>query len=235
MRMKLVDSDVASSPTAVLPDTEIVRKIREGETALFEVLMQRHNRRVYRAVRAVMNEEVDVEDVMQQAYINAFTHLYQFEERAQFSTWLIRIALNEAFARRRKMKAPESVVRIHVELDDDRGGYMDTLISPGADPERRAYAEELRRVLEAAVEALPESYRTVFMLRDIEGLSTSETGESLGLGEEAVKTRLHRARAMVRRAVSVRIGGVAAEAFQFHAPRCDRVVTAVLARIAQCP
>jgi RNA polymerase sigma-70 factor, ECF subfamily len=235
MSMKLFDTGVAPSAVAVLPDTEIVEKIRDGETALFEVLMRRHNQRVYRAVRAVMNEESDVEDVMQQAYINAFTHIEQFEERAQFSTWLIRIALNEAFAKRRKIKGPESVVRIRLELDDDRRGYMDTLISPEADPERQAYAEELRRVLEAAVEALPDNYRTVFMLRDIEGLSTSETGEGLGLGEEAVKTRLHRARAMIRRAVTERIGGVAAEAFQFHAPRCDRVVTAVLARIAQCP
>jgi RNA polymerase sigma-70 factor (ECF subfamily) len=235
MNMKLLDSDVASAPLAVLPDTEIVRKIREGETALFEVLMRRHNQRVYRAVRAVINEEADVEDVMQQAYINAFTHLDQFEERAQFSTWLTRIALNEAFAKRRKIKGPGSVVRIRLELDDDRRGYMDTLISPEADPERQAYAEELRRVLEAAVEALPDNYRTVFMLRDIEGLSTSETGEGLGLGEEAVKTRLHRARAMIRRAVTERIGGVAAEAFQFHAPRCDRVVAAVLARIVRCP
>jgi RNA polymerase sigma factor (sigma-70 family) len=119
-------------------------------------------------------------------------------------------------------------------LDDDRGGYMDTLISPAADPERQAYAQELRRVLEAAVDTLPESYRTVFMLRDIEGLSTSETGEGLGLGEEAVKTGLHRARAMIRRAVTHRIGGVAAEAFQFHAPRCNRVVVAVLSRMSQC-
>jgi len=126
-------------------------------------------------------------------------------------------------------------VRIRLELDDDRRGYIDTLISPEADPERQAYAQELRRVLEAAVEALPDNYRTVFMLRDIEGLSTSETGEGLGLGEEAVKTRLHRARAMIRRAVTERIGGVAAEAFQFHAPRCDRVVAAVLARIVRCP
>jgi len=235
MNMKLLDSDVASAPLAVLPDTEIVRKIREGETALFEVLMRRHNQRVYRAVRAVINEEADVEDVMQQAYINAFTHLDQFEERAQFSTWLTRIALNEAVAKRRKIKGPGSVVRIRLELDDDRRGYMDTLISPEADPERQAYAEELRRVLEAAVEALPDNYRTVLMLRDIEGLSTSETGEGLGLGEEAVKTRLHRARAMIRRAVTERIGGVAAEAFQFHAPRCDRVVAAVLARIVRCP
>ena len=109
---------------------------------------------------------------------------------------------------------------------------MDTLTSPDADPERQAYAQELHRVLEAAVDALPETYRTVFMLRDIEGLSTSETGAGLGLGDEAVKTRLHRARAMIRRAVTVRIGEVAAGAFQFHAPRCDRVVSAVLARVS---
>jgi RNA polymerase sigma-70 factor, ECF subfamily len=166
--------------------------------------------------------------------INAFTHLSQFEGRAQFSTWLIRIALNAAFARRRKTKAPESVVRIQFELDDDRRGDMETLISPEADPERQAYAQELRRVLEAAVDTLPEGYRTVFMLRDIEGLSTSETGEGLGLGEEAVKTRLHRARAMIRGAVTDRIGGAAAEAFQFHAPRCDRVVLAVLSGMSQC-
>ncbi len=89
-------------------------------------------------------------------------------------------------------------------------------------------------MLEAAVDTLPETYRTVFMLRDIEGLSTSETGEGLGLGDEAVKTRLHRARVMIRRAVTVRIGEVAAGAFQFHAPRCDRVVSAVLARVSQC-
>src|SRR5262249_44010351 len=93
------------------------------------------------------------------------------------------------------------------------------------------YAGELRRVLEEAVDALPDTYRTVFMLRDVEGLSTSETGEGLGLGEEAVKTRLHRARAMIRRVVSARIGVAAPGAFQFGAPRCDRVVGAVLARI----
>ena len=109
---------------------------------------------------------------------------------------------------------------------------METITSSQPDPERQAYARELRDVLEAAVDELPESYRTVFMLRDIEGLSTSETGAGLGLGDEAVKTRLHRARAMLRRTVSARIGAAAAGAFQFHAPRCDRVVNAVLERIA---
>ena len=111
---------------------------------------------------------------------------------------------------------------------------MESLKSPEADPERQAYVQELHRVLEEVVDGLPEAYRTVFVLRDVEGLSTSETGEGLGIGDEAVKTRLHRARGMIRRAVSVRIGEVAAGAFQFHAPRCNRVVSAVLARLAPC-
>jgi len=191
--------------------------------------MRRHNQRIYRAARAVVKDETEVEDVMQQAYINAFTHLDQFEERSEFSTWLTRIALNEAFARRQKMRRAESVSR---NVDDEGRALMETITSSQPDPERQAYAQELRDVLEAAVDELPESYRTVFMLRDIEGLSTTETGVGLGLGDEAVKTRLHRARAMIRRSVSARIGAAAVGAFQFHAPRCDRVVNAVLERIA---
>ena len=217
--------------SAALTDAEVVRRVRAGEVALFEILMRRHNQRLYRATRSVIRDEHDVEDVMQQAYINAFTHLHQFEERSQFSTWLTRIALNEAFSRRRRIHIVEPIRELEAGSTKDRDTLMDTLTSPHADPERQAYAEELHRVLEQAVDTLPETYRTVFMLRDVEGLSTSETGEGLGLGEEAVKTRLHRARAMIRRAVTARIGDVAAGAFQFHAVRCDRVVAAVLASI----
>jgi RNA polymerase sigma-70 factor (ECF subfamily) len=231
MGMESVESGRAAALSSALTDAEIVRRVTAGEPALFEILMRRHNQRVYRAARAVVKDETEVEDVMQQAYINAFTHLDQFEERSQFSTWLIRIALNEAFGRRRKMQRTESMTAAEPAQDEDRGDLMDTIESPQADPERQAYAQELGRVLEAAVDTLPETYRTVFMLRDIEGLSTSETGEGLGLGEEAVKTRLHRARAMIRRAVTAQIGTVAAGSFQFHAPRCDRVVANVLAAI----
>ncbi len=206
----------------MMTDAEIVERVRAGETALFEILMRRHNQRIYRVARAVIKDEADTEDVMQQAYINAFTHLSQFQDRSQFSTWLTRITVHEALARRRKRK-PE-------ETPED---VMETLTSPQPDPERQAYAAELRRVLEAAVDSLPETYRLVFMLRDIEGLSTSETAAGLELGDEAVKTRLHRARAMVRTAVAERIGASTAEAFAFHAPRCDCVVAAVMTEIAQ--
>jgi RNA polymerase sigma-70 factor, ECF subfamily len=225
----------ASEPVsaAAVSDAEIVRRVRAGDYQAFEILMRRHNQRIYRAARAVLRDESDIEDVMQQAYIKAFTHFHQFEERSQFSTWLTRIALNEAFGRRRKMRFSESMAAMPSD-EEGRGEFMETIASSQPDPERQAYAQELHRLLERAIDALPETYRTVFILRAVEGLSTSETAEGLGVGEEAVKTRLHRARAMVRRNVTARIGGAATGAFQFHAPRCDRVVAAVLARISPC-
>jgi RNA polymerase sigma-70 factor (ECF subfamily) len=229
MGMDTLHAGIAEPPCWTLPDADIVRRIRAGDQALFEILMRRHNQRVYRAARAIVNDETEVEDVMQQAYINAFTHLHQFEERSQFSTWLTRIVVNEAVARRQRLRLAESRQAI---FDENRGDPMDTMPSAQASPERQAYSRELVQVLEHAVDALPESYRSVFMLRDVEGLSTSETSEGLGVGEEAVKTRLHRARAMLRRSISARLGAASAGAFQFHAPRCDRVVAGVLAKIA---
>lgn len=209
---------VAPATPAALPDSEIVDRVIGGERALFEILMRRHNQRIYRVVRAVLKDEHEVEDAMQQAYINAFVHLDQFERRSQFATWLTRIALNESFVRLRRRQA--SIERVGK-----------TVPSQQPDPERQAYAAELTRALQWALDALPEIYRSVFILRDVEGLSTSETAAGLGLGEEVVKTRLHRARAMLRRAVAERIGGCARAAFQFQVPRCDRIVAAVLTRI----
>jgi len=210
---------------ASLPDAEIVARVCRGETSLFEILMRRHNERVYRAARSIVKDESEAEDVMQQAYINAFVHLRQFEERSQFSTWLTRITIHEALSRRRKQKPGL------VEPTGDEGLDMDRFPAEQPDPEHQAYSSELGRVLEAAVDALPDGYRAVFMLREIEGLSTSATADALDLREEAVKTRLHRARAMVRREITNRIGAAAARAFPFHAVRCDRVVNAVFGEI----
>ena len=219
--MSVLTTPLETTP-ATLPDSEVIRRIRAGETGLYEILMRRHNQLVYRTIRAVLRNETEVEDAMQQAYINAFRHLHQFEERAKFSTWLTRIALNEAFHRR----------KFQNDRKDDQS-VMDTITSTAADPERQAYTAELRRILESAVDTLPDGYRAVFMLRDVEGLSTSEAGQGLGLSDEAVKTRLHRARAMIRRAVTAEIGQTAAQSFQFPAVRCDRVVAAVMAEIGE--
>ncbi|HJZ77166.1 MAG TPA: RNA polymerase sigma factor [Vicinamibacterales bacterium] len=215
------------TPPSAPSDGEVVERVRNGETALFEILMRRHNQRVYRAARAIVKDDAEAEDVMQQAYINAFIHLKQFESRAQFSTWLTRITIYEALARRRKQR-PEEPLSMR---DDAEYEAAERVSSAEASPDRLAYSSELGRLIEDAVDALPESYRAVFMLRDVEGLSTLETAEGLGVGEEAVKTRLHRARAMVRQTLSDRLGASAPQAFQFHATRCDRVVAAVLAEI----
>ena len=187
--------------------------------------MRRHNQRLYRTARAIVQDEVEVEDVLQQAYLNAFSHLDRFEARSQLSTWLTRIVINEASARRR------SSLRVPAVRDGESSAALAMLASPDPSPEHQAYAWELHRMVEAAVDSLPEAYRLVFMLRDVEGLSTSETALGLGLGDEVVKTRLHRARAMIRRLVTDRLGPVVSGAFRFHASRCDRVVSRVLAAI----
>src|SRR5262245_59213278 len=211
--------------TSALPDGDLIARVRAGERALFEVLMRRHNQRLYRTARAIVQDEAEVEDVLQQAYVNAFANLDQFEARSQLSTWLTRIVINEASARRRSSRRRGAA-------RDGSQAALATLASSDPSPEHQAYACELHRMVEAAIDSLPEPYRLVFMLRDVEGLSTAETGFGLGLGDEVVKTRLHRARAMIRRVVTERVGPVVvAGAFRFLAPRCNRVVSRVLAAI----
>jgi RNA polymerase sigma-70 factor (ECF subfamily) len=231
MDVDVSTSSAKTAPAGELTDSELIARIRSGERGLFEWLMRRHNQRLYRAARAVMGDESEVEDIMQQAYLNAFANLDDFESRSEFSTWLTRIALNEAFARRRRRRTAVSAADATGERFGGRRDPMDELNAPQPDPERQAYAGELHRLLEQAVDRLPQSYRVAFVLRDIEGLSTAETGEALGLRDEAVKTRLHRARSMIRKAITSQIGAVAPDTFHLHASRCDRVVNAVLQRI----
>ena len=209
-----------------LSDEQVVALVLEGQTALFEVLMRRHNERIYRAARAILRDERESEDVMQQAYVNAYAHLRQFDRRAQFSTWLTRIAVNEAISRARKRGRYQS-------LDEDAPGASETSMSTQQppDPERQAFTRELSTLLEAAVDTLPDGHREVFVLRDVEGLSTADAAESLGVSVDVVKTRLSRARAALRRQLFERAGMAASDAFTFQRPRCDRVVAAVMARI----
>jgi len=218
-------ADTLSCPPSELQDDELVARIRAGEKALFEEMMRRYNQRLYRVVRAILKSELEVEDVMQQAYVQAFQHLDQFAGRSQFSTWLTRIAIHAALGRRRQQTHPSAA---------SQGGehLMATVESDTPDPERLAYAGELRSLLESSIDSLPDAYRLVFVCREIEGLSTSETADLLEVGGEAVKTRLHRARAILRRELFNRVGGASADAFAFHLSRCDRVVRAVLEQLA---
>ena len=207
-------------------DHEVIRQVLEGNTAMFELLMRRYNERVYRAARSIVRDEQEVEDVMQQAYVNAFTHLRQFNGSAQFPTWLTRIAINEALARVRR--------RGRYEVFDDELSNVEPLMcrNPTASPERQAFAGELRGLLEWAIDSLPNGMREVFVLREVEGLSTFEVAQCLGVSEDVVKTRLSRGRATLRRVLLERTGATTSEAFRFYRPRCDRVVVSVLARIA---
>jgi RNA polymerase sigma-70 factor (ECF subfamily) len=211
---------------SALTDEEVVEQVLHGQTALFEILMRRHNERIYRAARAVVGDDAEAEDVMQQAYVNAYTHLRQFDGRAAFATWLTRIAVNEGIVRRRRRALHESI-----DVDTVCQHAVVPMRSIPS-PENQAFAGELRSLIEAAVETLPDGAREVFMLRQVEGLSTAETAACLGVSEDAVKTRFSRARALLRRDLAERVGSVVHHSFTFPRPRCDRVVAAVLSRVA---
>ena len=206
-------------------DMETIQQVLDGNTAMFELLMRRYNERIYRAARSIVRDEQEAEDVMQQAYVNAFTHLRQFNGSAQFSTWLTRIAINEALARVRRRGRYEA-------FDDDLSNVEPFMSSnPAQSPERQAFAGELRGLLESAIDALPDGMREVFVLREVEGLSTAEVAECLGVSDDVVKTRLSRGRGILRQLLMERTDATAPEAFRFYRPRCDRVVAQVLARI----
>ena len=198
-------------------------RVCSGETGLFELLMRRHNQRVYRIGRAVLRDDIEAEELTQEAWVRAFTHLSQFETRSRFSTWLARIAIHEAWARARgsrrlrslEAQNPDIALRTIQELD----------------PEREAERRQLHKALESAIDSLPAVYRTVFVLREIEGMSTEQTAESLELTKGAVKVRLHRARALLRLELRDTVGLDRRQTFPFLGSRCDRMVRSVFALI----
>jgi RNA polymerase sigma-70 factor (ECF subfamily) len=208
-------------------DEEVVITVLDGDTARFELLMRRYNQRLYRAARAITRDDREAEDVIQQAYVNAYTNLRQFNGQARFGTWLTRIVINEALARVRRRRQYQS-------LDDEQAPTVETSLhdSQPASPERQAFTGELRALLETAIDGLPDGLREVFVLRDVEGLRTAETAASLNVSEDVVKTRLSRARAALRRSIIERTGTTAPEVFRFDRPRCDVVVASVLAAVA---
>jgi len=210
-----------------ISDDEVVTRVRTGETGLYEMLMRRYNQRLFRVIRSVLNNDGEAEDVLQETWVRAYEHLDQFEGRASFSTWVTRIAFHEALARTRNSKR-------RTPLENSRGEIMaeaDRRQTTSETPESEAIRGQLGQMLQAAVDGLPETYRSVFVLRAVEQLSTSETAECLELSEEAVKTRLHRSRALLRRELENRLGPAITEAYAFLGTRCDRIVTHVLERI----
>jgi RNA polymerase sigma-70 factor (ECF subfamily) len=215
---------------AHLNDDALVALARAKQPAAFEALIQRHNRRLYRMARGVVESDVEAEDVLQDAYVRAFSHLDQFRQESLFSTWLTRIVLNEALGRvrrRRKLVALSA-------LDQANGGSQLLMFptSPSAsDPEVDAARLQLRSILERAIDDLPEAFRSVFVLRDVEEMSVEETAAVLNIPAATVRTRFFRARSLLREGLAQKIDLACEDAFSFAGARCDRIVANVLARI----
>jgi RNA polymerase sigma-70 factor, ECF subfamily len=231
--MKIMRGEMQAPANTVDPgaghqaDEQLVDRVKEGDLTAFELLVRRHNQRLYRAIRSVLRSGEEVEDAMQDTYFAALKHVDQFEGRAQFGTWLLKIGINEARARLRRRG------RL-VALDDLPEGLGAP--SPAAEqnpvrtPEQQVGSHELITLVEAAIDRLPDDYRQVLVLRMVDALDTAETAEVLGLGEAAVRQRLHRAREMLERDVERTVGSVMQNAFGFLGPRCDRIVAEVMRR-----
>ncbi len=217
---------IAAAAQSELKDEEVVARVLSGETALFEILMRRYNQRLYRVSRVILRDDSEAEDVMQDAYVRAYEHLNQFAGKAAFATWLTRIAIHEALARKRRRGRLEELDALPMN-----GESMSIMKSPAPNPEDATATAQARDLLEEAIEKLPENYRTVVVLREVEEMSVADTATSLGVTEAVVKTRLHRAHAMLRKDLYSRAKDRATDLYQFHAPRCDRVVKNVFERI----
>ena len=198
--------------------------------------MRRHNRRLFRLARSLVGRDHEAEDVLQEAYVRAYTRLDDLASGDALAGWLARIVANEALGRLRAAARVVSLEEFRAkaamdhEDDTDRGPASDQ-----PDPERLAASGELRRLLEVAVDALPEEFRTVFVLREVEGLSTAETAAYLAIRPETVKTRLHRARRQLQEALGVELLAASPSLFEFQGRRCDRIVSRVLGRLPPPP
>lgn len=211
-------------------DALLVQGARDRDEAAIRAIMQHNNRRLFRVARGILRNDGEAEDVVQETYVRAFTHLDSFRGDSSFATWLTRIAMNEALGRLRRE-------RPQVELTSLKPGVLEAQIIQFpqslnlGDPEKSMAQREIQHVVERAIDDLPEAFRIVFITRVVEGMNVEETAELLGLKPETVKTRLHRARSLLRGNVEKRIGPVVMEAFPFAGKRCERLTEAVLQRL----
>jgi RNA polymerase sigma-70 factor (ECF subfamily) len=210
-------------------DAELVRRALGRDEAAVRAIMQANNRRLYRLARGILRNDAEAEDVVQDTYVRAFTHLEQFRGDAGLSTWLSRIAMNEALGRLRRQKPGTEWSEL--EKSTAQAQIIPFPLASNDDPEKSMALREIQHVVEHAIDELPEPFRIVFITRVIEGMNVEETAGILGLRPETVKTRLHRARNLLRENVEYKIGPVVMEAFPFAGRRCERLTDAVLTRL----
>ena len=215
-----------------LGDEALVALARKGDEAAVRALVKRHNQRLYRVARGVVATDAEAEDVVQEAYTRAFTRLDGFRGDAAFPTWLTRIALNEAYGRLRRDRDHVGVEQIDAAGAFGQGNVVMFSTTPSSnDPESDAGREQVRQVLERAIDELPEAFRIVFVLREIQGLSTEETADVLSIAAGTVKTRLHRARRLMRLALEKALSPRFSEVFPFAGERCGRIADRVVERL----
>lgn len=213
--------------TSSLDDSVIVRRILAGEKELFEILLRRHNQMLFRVIRSYLKDQNEVQDAMQNAYLKAYDKLFQFRGSSSFSTWLIRIGVNEALIRLKDLKKGKVM-------------YFDNFIHPTTaaitqipdkqmNAEKSIINEEAKQLLEQAIDKLPEKYRVIYILKEIENLENSQIEESLGLTESNVKVRLHRAKKLLKETLYQL--SAKANVFEFGNSNCDAVVSYVMSRI----
>jgi len=224
-RVELSVPDVPAAgaiPDAALPDADVVARVLTGDAALFELLMRRYNRLLFRLARGIVSDDDEARDVVQAAYVRAYYNLNQLRGPAGFKAWLARIAINEALGRARRAPAA-------VKLDEQNVLALPDLVT--LEPEHAASGRDLLRILQAAIDRLPEEFRQVFMLRGVEQLSIAETAELLDIRPATVKTRFHRARRMLQQSLHRELDDVVRDTFPLGGQRCDAIVGVVLARI----
>lgn len=215
---------------ASVPDElDLVQRAKDRDADAFRIIMRMHNQKLYRLARSIMRNDSEAEDVVQETYVTAFAHLASFRGEATLATWLSRIAINEALGRLRQTRRAAQVIAAAPLSEAQIIPFP--LAATGEDPERSMAQRQILKLVEQATDALPDVYRTVFVARVIEGLSIEETADVLAIKPQTVKTRLHRARELVRRQLDKSIGPIMLDAFPFAGRRCERLTADVLKRL----
>jgi RNA polymerase sigma-70 factor (ECF subfamily) len=212
-------------------DLQLAERARAGDAAAFRTIMQRNNGRLYRVARGVLKNDSDAEDAVQDAYLKAYAKLGEFRGDAALSTWLTRIVLNEALMRLRQGRRTAEIAKTLEQETQSAEIVRFPGMAPGLDPEKEAASGQVRRLIERAVDALPFEFRVVFVLRCVEEMSVEETAAQLAIPEATVKTRLHRARLALRRALDEELGASLTGAFPFGGGRCALMTERVIAQL----
>jgi len=222
---------LADKPSPDTPDAELASRAASGNTAAFELIMRRHNRTLFRTARAILRDDGEAEDALQEAYLQAYGALGEFRGDAKLSTWLARIVANQSLQRLRKRERRAQILPLQQPGAGEAGPEETADVKTDKGPEAAAQQSEMRRLLEKQIDTLPDAYRTVFMLRAVEELSVEETAQILGMPAATVRTRFFRARSLLREGLALKIDLACEDAFAFAGARCDRVVAFVLNHI----